>query len=59
MVFEESSLKKRLEREEEELKAVKLENRRLFENIEKITRNKLITNITIIKQDNSKFNRLN
>lgn len=33
MVFEESSLKKRLEREEEELKAVKLENRRLFENI--------------------------
>lgn len=42
-------LKRTIEKEEDELKAIKQDSRKQFEKIEKVTRNKLIDNITIIK----------
>lgn len=54
----EAGLRKAIEKEEEELKGVKLENRRLFEKIEKLTRNKLIENITVIRYENNKNTKL-
>ena len=58
MVGQEAALRKRLELEETELKAVRLENRKAMELIEKTTRNKLIDNMTAIKVDNHKLSKL-
>lgn len=58
MVGEEASLKKAIEKEEEELKGVKMDNRKIFERIEKLTRNKLIDNITVIRYENNKTTKL-
>ncbi len=36
-----------------------MDNRKVFQKIEKLTRTKLIDNITLIKYDNCKNNKLN
>ena len=41
------------------MKALRLSNKKVMECIEKVTRNKLIENMTAIKVDNHKYSKLN
>jgi len=59
LVGKEASLKHTIEKEEEETKCLKISNRKIFEKIEKMTRNKLIDNISVIKYENNKNTKLN
>ena len=58
LVAAEARLRRQLELEEQELKGLRLANRRGVEKMEKVTRNKLIDNMTAIKVDNHKHSKL-
>lgn len=57
-VGREARLRKEVEKEEEEVKTARADNRRMAEQVDRLGRNRLIDNISLVKLENGKLAKL-
>jgi hypothetical protein len=57
-VGREATLRKDVEKEEEELKSARADNRKMAEQVDRLGRNRLIDNISLVKFENGKLAKL-